>query len=161
MSTIFDFPLLAEANGAIRFQKRYPKEPILFRKMIHARSQYQFAAMYLAFWMMFGREPSGMTLTPKLASGVALARNVRQRILNEPGKDYGEVTEYLGMYTRLTTRSYGGEKGAVLVSSEPSQEARRQAKERKDREGSGYKGTKVLRKREKCRVGDTRYPIHW
>lgn len=161
MSMIFDFPLLAEANGAIRLQKKFPKIPVLYRRMMQAKDERSFAAIYLAFWMMFGHEARNVPQTPKLASAVALARNVRQRILTEPGRDYGEVSELLKEHTRLTTLAYSGEKGAVLVSSEPSQEARRQAKERRDREGSTYKGTKVLRKREKCRVFDTRNPIHW
>jgi len=161
-----DFPLVAKAISNLKVQKFAPDLPVLERMMFHAQSIHDFAAAHLAVWLWKGVEPEGDGLNPFQRSAVALSRSVRVSIETaefcEPDEPMArELRDLLKVQTRLTTSAYGGVSGSSFLETAPSDMARREAVERRNREGGTGGLTKVKVKRERCKPFDARWPSHW
>lgn len=163
---LLDFPLVAEATACLRFQKLYPKEPILERKIFYAKTQHQFAAAFLALWAWKGQRPVRVPENDFQRSSIALAENVARDIHNyrpdkvvKLRKDVFELID--GVMNRLTVCAYSGVKGSTYLESVPSDLARRQAVEHRNKIGFIHRGSRVTRKREICHTFDEKYPSHW
>lgn len=162
---LLDFPLLAKANSALRFQNMFPKEAILERKLFHSHSLHDFAANYLALWLYQGRKPSARPLNEFQRKAMDIACKVWDEVSKvkvEPAVKYRkELLEFIACQQRLTTSAYSGVKGSSFLETGPSEEARRQAVEYREKHGSRGHIVRVVKKREKCHTFDAKYPTHW
>lgn len=163
---LYDFPILAQAYSNVKVQRLQPDLPILERKMFLAKSIHEFAAAFLARWIVGGIKPEGEPTNAFQRAGIALAASVWEvmhdyrKWPNEP-EIRKDLAELLKCQWRLTTTAYSGERGATFLESPPSNQARREAVARRKIDGSTHHLPKVRVKRERCGQFDARYPAHW
>lgn len=162
-------PLFAIAEKLLKMQSLYPQQPIVERALFHAKSKIDAAGAYLALWCREGREPvpvAGEALSPFLREAVAIVRafleSLQQYEVGTPDIAISkEFAGLLGCMSRLTVGVFGGLRGASYMQTEPSQEAKRQAREYAEKHGIIHHRGRVVHRGEVCGVFDQRLPKHW
>lgn len=146
-----DFPMLAQVQGVIKLQQQVPGEPIIERKIARAKTTQEFGIAWLAACVIHGREFE--PANDFQAEGVRLARGWVKN-----GWVYEDLKCVEAGLVRLTREGEVG--GAVGVG--PSDAARRQAREHREKNGSTYVGCRFVRKKESpVRRFSDALPLHW
>lgn len=161
-----DVPLIPTKNRLIKIQGLYPEEPIIERALFYAKTHHEFAGALLALWEHEGYSGRVVPANEFQRIGCAIAEEIRGEMKRQrkirPVKIAQEIREMAKVQFRLTTSAYNdGRGGSRFLECEPSDEARRQAVEHRNRLGSTYVRPKAVRKREQTRLGDEKWPLHW
>lgn len=166
------FPIITEARQIEALQRKFPNVPVCQNRMVHAKTVNDFAAGFLALWLYSGTYPAGKGVSRLYVDGrgraevcmQALRGGVRREIVRGGGTEFGLMSggrtkwdtyeEVMRLKTVVTPafRTKGG--GVAMIEAAPSDMARREAAELRDRVGGGYQGARSVRKKETCRRFD-------
>lgn len=161
-----DIPAKALMERYLRLQNLRPKEPVLERLMLTVETHHDFAALFLAIWERDGREPTlplDQASNTFIRASLALAHEIRDTMLRVGKRAPSIFTLSIveNCQWKLTTKAYDHENGTSFIETPPSDNARREAVEKRKKDGSTHVGARLVRRKERCLTFDQRMPKHW
>lgn len=151
-----DLPLQPQKTRLLKIQAMYPGEPIIERALFYAKTHHEFAGALLALWEREGYPGRVVPANGFQRIGWAIAEEIRGEMARQrqirPVKVSIEVRELVKEQFRLTTgASSDGRGGSRFGEYMPSDAARRQGREEREREGVKYVGPRMVRRRRQAR----------
>lgn len=157
-------PIMNGAQRLIALQEKYPNEPVIDRALEAATEPYAYAQAYLAYWVYFGmlpeliHNPAGEALAKEVVAQLSKPKpsEYRGTVMHLHGHKKGFKSRYrLPAQTANGVLTTGvGSDGAYLGGL--SEEGRRQAQEKRAKEGASFNRGGVITKKPKCKPFDTR-----
>jgi hypothetical protein len=139
-----DFPVINHAINNLRIQKKNPELPILERMCMLATDAHAFAGAYLALWHWKGVKPMGGSPNKFTATGIKLAEDIRQSILDGEGINIHElnirkdIMEICRIQQQVTLPAYELNGSCSFVQTPPLPKAERDRRIERSKKGLGY-----------------------